>query len=174
MGRGIVSIDSAISGTGMTLTVTSRMLQSMITLAHLVLALLFLTHVAHAEKPIHTMLMTDKQQRVDAYPFQRVVDADRFQSLIKEIRCVVCQNQTIADSNAPLANDLREKVYHLVRDDKSNEDIKDYLVKRYGEFILLQPRFNKLTLLLWTFPFLGLAIALLMLCWTMKKRANSH
>ncbi len=83
-------------------------------------------------------------------------DMKRFQLLTKEIRCVVCQNQNIADSNAPLANDLREKVYQLVNEKKSNEEIKDYLVKRYGEFILLQPRFNKLTFLLWGFPFIGL------------------
>lgn len=88
-------------------------------------------------------------------------DMKRFQSLTKEIRCVVCQNQTIADSNAPLANDLREKVYNMIIEKKSNEEIKDYLVKRYGEFILLQPRFNKLTFLLWTFPFIGISFVLL-------------
>lgn len=93
----------------------------------------------------------------DAYPFTRIAEAKRFYALIKEIRCVVCQNQTIADSNAPLANDLREKVYKMVIEKKSTADIKDYLVKRYGEFILLQPRLNKLTFLLWAFPFIGLA-----------------
>lgn len=84
---------------------------------------------------------------------------ERFLALTKEIRCVVCQNQSISDSNAPLAKDLREKVYVLVEEKKSNEEIKNYLVKRYGEFILLKPRFNKLTLLLWAFPFIGLAFA---------------
>jgi len=87
----------------------------------------------------------------------------RFQTLTKEIRCLVCQNQNIADSNAPLANDLREKVFTMMSEKKSNEEIKDYLVKRYGEFILLQPRFNKLTFILWTFPLIGLTCVLFFL-----------
>lgn len=90
------------------------------------------------------------------YPFTSTANSLRFQALTKEIRCVVCQNQNIADSNAPLANDLRSKVYQLVNEKKSDEEIKNYLVKRYGEFILLRPRLNKLTVFLWTFPFLGL------------------
>ena len=79
-------------------------------------------------------------------------DKERYTALTKEIRCVVCQNQNIADSNAPLANDLRKKVYMMVDENKSDNDIKDYLVARYGEFILLKPRFNKLTFILWLFP----------------------
>jgi cytochrome c-type biogenesis protein CcmH len=84
----------------------------------------------------------------------------RFQALIKEVRCVVCQNQSIADSNAPLAQDLRKKIATLIDEQRSNEEIKDYLAKRYGEFILLNPRFNKLTSLLWLFPVLCLAFVL--------------
>ncbi len=76
----------------------------------------------------------------------------RYISLTKEIRCVVCQNQNIADSDAPLANDLRKKIYAMAEENKSDADIKDYLVARYGEFILLKPRFNKTTLILWLFP----------------------
>lgn len=92
----------------------------------------------------------------DPYPFTSSVEADRFHALTREIRCVVCQNQNIADSNAPLANDLRDKVYQMVLAQQSNNEIKDYLVKRYGEFILLQPRFNKSTIALWLFPFVGI------------------
>lgn len=99
----------------------------------------------------------------DAYPFTSTVDTERFQTLTQEIRCVVCQNQNIADSNAPLANDLREKVYKMVIEKKSNDEIKNYLVKRYGEFILLEPRFNKLTMMLWLFPLLGLAFVFYLL-----------
>lgn len=95
----------------------------------------------------------------DIYSFTNTNDSLRFQALTKEIRCVVCQNQSIADSSAPLANDLREKVYKMVIANQSDAAIKDYLVKRYGEFILLQPRFNKATLVLWFFPVLGLLVA---------------
>lgn len=97
------------------------------------------------------------------HPFTSLTDEKIFHELTKEIRCVVCQNQSIADSNAPLANDLKEKVYRMVVEKKSKDEIKDYLVKRYGEFILLEPRFNKLTIILWLFPFLGLSFVLFLL-----------
>ena len=96
----------------------------------------------------------------DTYLFTTAHDSKRFQSLTKEIRCVVCQNQNIADSNAPLANDLRQKVYQMVKDQQTDKEIKEYLVKRYGEFILLEPRWNHLTWFLWLFPFLGMTLAL--------------
>jgi len=82
----------------------------------------------------------------------------RFASLTREIRCVVCQNQSIADSSAPLANDLRNKVYAMVEQQKSDDEIKDYLAARYGEFILLKPRQGVLTLFLWLFPTLCLGL----------------
>lgn len=94
----------------------------------------------------------------ESHPFTSQTDALRFQSLTKEIRCVVCQSQSISESNAPLANDLREKVYTMIIEKKSDADIKEFLVKRYGEFILLQPRFNKLTWILWLFPCLCLIV----------------
>jgi len=78
----------------------------------------------------------------------------RYLALTKEIRCVVCQGQSIADSSAPLAKDLRKKIRQQMLDNKSDKKIKNYLASRYGEFILLRPRINKQTLLLWSFPFL--------------------
>jgi cytochrome c-type biogenesis protein CcmH len=93
----------------------------------------------------------------DTYSFASPTDTARFQSLTREVRCVVCQNQSINDSNAPLAIDLREKIYRMVLAKQSNDEIKSWLVKRYGEFILLQPRLNKLTLALWLFPVMALS-----------------
>jgi cytochrome c-type biogenesis protein CcmH len=83
-------------------------------------------------------------------------DAERFTKFTNEVRCIVCQNQNLADSTAPLANDLRQKIYTMILDKKSDQEIKDYLVKRYGEFILLRPQFSAHTFILWLFPFLGL------------------
>ena len=97
----------------------------------------------------------------DTYSFASLTDAKRFHLLTQEVRCVVCQNQNIADSNAPLANDLREKIYLMVVNKKSDEEIKNFLVTRYGEFILLRPRFNKTTSFLWLFPLIGLVFILL-------------
>ncbi|TAK72087.1 MAG: cytochrome c-type biogenesis protein CcmH [Gammaproteobacteria bacterium] len=107
-------------------------------------------------------------------------DTQRFTHLTQQIRCVVCQNQNIADSTAPLAQDLRAKVYQMILDKKSDDDIKNYLVNRYGEFILLQPRLHKTTFLLWTFPCLGLVVVFLILFhfgvtigkWNWKKTSN--
>jgi cytochrome c-type biogenesis protein CcmH len=86
---------------------------------------------------------------------ETVDEATRFLSFTKEVRCIVCQNQNLAESTAPLAKDLRDKIHKMILEKKSDEEIKNYLVKRYGEFILLRPRLNKLTYLLWTFPLLG-------------------
>ena len=87
-------------------------------------------------------------------------DAERYVTLTKEIRCIVCQNQNLADSTAPIADDLRQKIYAMILEKKSDEEIKDYLVKRYGEFILLRPRFNQSTVVLWLFPLAGLVFIL--------------
>lgn len=102
-------------------------------------------------------------QNKDAYPFEENMDAKRFAAITQEIRCLVCQNQSISDSNAPLANDLRGKIYRMVLEKKTDAEIKDYLTKRYGEFILLEPRFNKVTFALWLFPFLAIGLACLFL-----------
>lgn len=102
-----------------------------------------------------------------------VDDETRYTALIQEIRCVVCQNQNIADSNAPLANDLRKKIYAMVENNQSDEDIKNYLVARYGEFILLKPRFHGATLFLWLFPFTCLVAAVLLQI-LRRNRINKH
>lgn len=92
------------------------------------------------------------------YPFTNPKEETRFHQLTQEIRCVVCQNQNIADSNAPLANDLREKVYRMVLANESNDAIKTYLTERYGDFILLRPRLKATTALLWIFPVVMFAL----------------
>lgn len=88
-----------------------------------------------------------------------VNDEIRFNHLTQEIRCLVCQNQNIADSNAPLASDLRKKIHHMIIEKKSDHEIKEYLVSRYGEYILLKPRLIRMTFLLWFFPIFGLCAA---------------
>ena len=86
----------------------------------------------------------------------------RYHSLIDELRCLVCQNQTIADSNADLASDLRREVYRMVEDGQSAEEIAGFMVARYGEFVLYRPALEGRTLLLWIGPFVlataGLAV----------------
>jgi len=78
----------------------------------------------------------------------------------EELRCLVCQNESLASSRAELANDLREEVRKLIRDNKSDSQIKEYLVTRYGDFVLYKPPFKPLTWPLWFGPFLLLVLAI--------------
>jgi len=78
----------------------------------------------------------------------------RTAALAQELRCLVCQNQTLADSNAPLAVDLRNQIREQLAAGKSEGDVKDYMVARYGDFVLYRPPFNAATALLWVGPFL--------------------
>jgi cytochrome c-type biogenesis protein CcmH len=96
----------------------------------------------------------------DQYPFASATRAKRFYALTQRIRCLVCQGQSIAESNAPLAADLREKVYHMVVANKSDAEIRRFIVQRYGEWALLQPQFNGATAFLWLFPGLCLIVTL--------------
>ena len=81
----------------------------------------------------------------------------RLKSLENELRCLVCQNQTLAESNAPLAEDLRKEVRELAVAGKSNDDIRAYLVARYGDFVLYKPPVKATTYVLWFGPFVLLA-----------------
>lgn len=92
------------------------------------------------------------------YPFDSLKKEAQFNHLLKAFRCLVCQNQDLADSNAPLAKDLRLQIYHLVREDRSDRDIQDYLSTRYGDFVLFKPPLKALTYFLWFGPFLFLAL----------------
>lgn len=85
----------------------------------------------------------------------------RYHQLINELRCLVCQNQTIAESNAPLAVDLRGQVTKQLAEGRSNAEITTYLTERYGDFVLYRPPFKATTVLLWAGPFLLLLAALI-------------
>ncbi len=82
----------------------------------------------------------------------------RYHHLIGELRCLVCQNQSLADSNADLAEDLRDEVYTMLLAGKSDRDIVAFLVNRYGDFVLYRPPVKKTTMLLWFGPFVALAL----------------
>ena len=78
----------------------------------------------------------------------------RYERMVAEVRCVTCQNQNIRDSNAFIAADLRREIRRLMGEGKSDAEIKDFLVTRYGDFVLYRPRFSGKTLALWVAPFL--------------------
>ena len=82
----------------------------------------------------------------------------RYQNLLEELRCPKCQNQNLADSNAPISNDLKEEIQRLLEQGLDDDDIKRALTERYSDFILYDPKFNKNTYFLWLAPFIVLLI----------------
>ena len=94
----------------------------------------------------------------------------RIRQLEEKLRCLVCQNQTLADSNADLAGDFRREVREQVKAGRSDTEIVDYLVQRYGDFILYDPPFKATTALLWVGPFVLLAAAAAVLLAILRRR----
>lgn len=111
--------------------------------------LLLLTWATLSAAAVESRSFSDSQQQ------------QAYQKLTSELRCLVCQNQNIADSNAELAQDLRNKVYDMLQQGKSEQDIVDYMTERYGDFVLYRPLFNLKTLLLWLGPLMFLLIGLI-------------
>lgn len=97
------------------------------------------------------------------YPFDNDVDKERFEVLAEELRCPKCQNQNLADSNAPVASDLRDKVYELMIEGQNDDEIVGYLVDRYGDFVRYNPPVQKNTFFLWFAPGVMVFIALIMI-----------
>ena len=100
-------------------------------------------------------------------------EEQRIRQLEEKLRCLVCQNQTLADSNAELAGDLRREVREQVKAGRSDEQIVDYLVRRYGDFVLYDPPFKAITWLLWIGPFVLLAAAALVLVTILRRRRRA-
>jgi cytochrome c-type biogenesis protein CcmH len=92
----------------------------------------------------------------------------RLKALAEELRCLVCQNQTIADSSAPLALDLRNQIRTQISQGRSDTQIRDYMVERYGDFVLYRPPLRATTVLLWVGPFALLAFGIG--CWLVISR----
>ncbi|MCG6872231.1 MAG: cytochrome c-type biogenesis protein CcmH [Gammaproteobacteria bacterium] len=110
---------------------------------------------------IGLLLATAAIANVDPARFEDPERAARYAVLIKELRCLVCQNQNLADSNAELAQDLRHQVSSMIKDGKSDAQIVEFMVQRYGDFVLYRPPFKAKTLVLWLGPALLLLVAIL-------------
>ena len=111
-------------------------------------------------------------QVFESREFEHPEDARRYQALVSELRCLVCQNQNLADSNAPLAADLRQITYDMIREGKSDAEIIDFMVARYGDFVLYRPPLKPTTAVLWGGPFLLLALGLWLLLRQLRRRAR--
>ncbi|MEO5955081.1 MAG: cytochrome c-type biogenesis protein, partial [Nitrospiraceae bacterium] len=97
----------------------------------------------------------------------------RLKTLALELRCLVCQNQTLADSTAPLAEDLRREVREMIAKNMSDQEILDFLVQRYGDFVLYRPPLKATTTVLWLGPFLLLVVGGVTLALALRRRAKT-
>lgn len=119
-------------------------------------AVLFLFYISAAFVPF-------AHGAIDVYQFENEAQEEQFKELGKLLRCPKCQNQNIADSNAELAKTLRQKTYEMTKAGKSQQEIVDYMVARFGHFVVYEPPVNVATVFLWLGPILLIAFGLLVL-----------
>lgn len=110
------------------------------------------------------------QAAIEVHEFKSDIDRQRYQSFIDEMRCPKCQNQNLSGSDSPIAMDLRRELYLMIDQGKSDQEIVNFMVERYGEFILYRPRLSPATLLLWAAPVLLLVIGALLLWLIVRRR----
>jgi cytochrome c-type biogenesis protein CcmH len=103
--------------------------------------------------------------------FDDPVLQERYENINRELRCLVCQNQTIADSNAGLASDLRREVRDLIAAGKTDDEIRDFMIERYGDFVLYRPRMSAQNFVLWAAPVLLLLVGVFAAVRVIRRRA---
>lgn len=106
---------------------------------------------------------------IEAYEFESAQMESDYTTLINELRCLVCQNQNLSGSNADLAKDLRQQTYEMLMQGKTPDQVAQYMVDRYGDFVLYRPQLKGNTLLLWIGPFVLLALVLVLVIRRMRK-----
>lgn len=113
------------------------------------------------------------QASIDVYEFKTPEQEQRFKHLVEELRCPKCQNQNLADSNADIAKDLKSRIYKLINEGKSDEEITQYLVERYGDFVNYRPPVKPVTWLLWFGPLTLFVLTAGILLWRIRKAQKS-
>ncbi|MEN6668992.1 cytochrome c-type biogenesis protein [Psychrobacter sp. B38] len=107
---------------------------------------------------------------IEVYDFDSTQQEAQYRALIEELRCPKCQNQNLAGSDAPIAQDLKQKTYDMVKDGRSDSEIRAYMQERYGDFISYKPPVRPSTWILWFFPPLLLIVLLIGWFWQSKRR----
>jgi cytochrome c-type biogenesis protein CcmH len=113
---------------------------------------------------------TSSLAAIEAYEFKSVEMEADYVKLTNELRCLVCQNQNLSGSNADLAKDLRRQTHEMLMQGKTPEQVVEYMVARYGDFVLYRPQFKSSTLLLWLGPFILLLLVLVLVIRHMYNR----
>lgn len=109
---------------------------------------------------------------VDLYEFDSDSQRQRYQTFVEELRCPKCQNQNLSGSNSPIASDLRREVHRLLTSGATDDEVVEFMVERYGEYVLYKPRARGATLLLWLAPGALLLFGLVILGWILHRRAR--
>ncbi len=123
---------------------------------------LFVMLILTCAMPIHAV--------IDGYEFDDEVTRQRYLAFIEEMRCPKCQNQNLAGSDSPIASDLRRELYRMLQDGRADKEIVDFMVARYGDYVLYRPQVNSSTWLLWGLPAGLLLMGLLVIGVTVKRR----
>ena len=116
------------------------------------------------------IIQTSFSENIEAKDFESLDQESRYYALIENIRCPVCQGQSISGSNSSLAKDLREQVRQMILNNKSNKEIYQFMVERYGDFVVFRPPINWKTYLLWFTPVVFLVFCLIYLIRTTKEK----
>ena len=126
---------------------------------------------------IFLLIMSSSVYAVDFRQLSDPEQQETYETLTKELRCLVCQNQTIADSNAELAADLRRQVYEMLQQGKSKQEIIQFMTDRYGDFVLYKPPFKGKTSVLWIAPVVFLLMGLITVFFFIRRKkaaASQH
>ena len=117
---------------------------------------------------LHTIAWAQESQEL--VQFETAEEQQRYQFLLERLRCLVCQNQSLADSAAGLADDLRYEVEQRIKEGQTNEEVVEFMVQRYGDFVLYDPPLKKTTVILWFAPYIFIGIAAVALIWFLLQR----
>jgi len=107
---------------------------------------------------------------IEVHEFDNEIDHQRYQSFIAEMRCPKCQNQNLAGSDSAISVDLRREIYEMIKQGKSDKEIVDFMVARYGDFILYRPKVAPITYVLWGAPAVLLLIGMIVLIQMLRRR----
>ena len=119
-------------------------------------------------------LMQNSYAGVEVHEFSNPEHEKIFVKLVNELRCLVCQNQNLADSNAELAQDLRKEVFQMIQKGQTSDEIVEFMVARYGDFVLYRPPFKPETLILWIGPFAILLLAIVFVVVFIRKKKQAE
>ncbi len=124
-------------------------------------------------RPVQQGQMGGMITPIEPLPFRSSLEERRFRALVSELRCTVCQNESLAESTAPLARDLRMEVFAMLQDGRADMEIRQFMVERYGDFVLYRPPLAGHTLLLWFGPILLLIGSLIGAFFVIKNRRQA-